>query len=387
VKVLWIARVNLRRMFRVRTNIFFVFVFPMALILVLGATFGGGSTPRLGVVSAGSGPLGAGLLRQLEQTPQLRVVTVADPADLLTQVERGNLAAGVIIPPGYDGAVRAGRGTTLRYLARPQQSSQQLGETVRGAVARQSALLGAARFAVARHAAPSFDAGLARATRIAPAVPAVTVTQATAGKSLFPSTLGQFDLAASSELLLFLFLIALTGSVALIETRRLGLSRRMLATPTSPAVVIAGETLGRALVACVQALVIIFGTVLLFGVHWGQPAGVAAIVILYILAAAGAGIFVGALFRNEQQAIGICLLLGLGLGALGGCMVPLEIFSPTVRRIAHITPQAWGNDAFAKLAEPGASITGIWPQLGVLAAFAVVLLALAAWRLRRVLSA
>jgi hypothetical protein len=37
-------------MFRVRTNIFFVFVFPMVLILILGATFGGsdtGSAPRV----------------------------------------------------------------------------------------------------------------------------------------------------------------------------------------------------------------------------------------------------------------------------------------------------------------------------------------------------
>ncbi|HET9973865.1 MAG TPA: hypothetical protein VFQ68_36920, partial [Streptosporangiaceae bacterium] len=50
----------------------------------------------------------------------------------------------------------------------------------------------------------------------------------------------------------------------------------------------------------------------------------------------GFHIFVGTLFRNEQQAIGISLLLGLGLGALGGCMVPLEVFSPTVRRIAHV---------------------------------------------------
>jgi ABC-2 type transport system permease protein len=100
MKALWIALANLRRMFRVRTNIFFVFVFPMVLILVLGAT--------LGVVSTGSGPLGAALLRQLEQTPHLRVVTVSDPAALLTQVERGNLAAGVIIPPGYDAAARAG---------------------------------------------------------------------------------------------------------------------------------------------------------------------------------------------------------------------------------------------------------------------------------------
>jgi ABC-2 type transport system ATP-binding protein len=49
-------------------------------------------------------------------------------------------------------------------------------------------------------------------------------------------------------------------------------------------------------------------------------------------------------------------------------------------------PQAWGNDAFARLVGHGASIAGILPQLGVLAAYAAVLLTLAAWRLRRVLS-
>jgi len=387
MKALWISLMNLRRMFRARTNIFFVFVFPLVLILVLGATFGGSSSPRLGVVSTGSGPLGTALLRQLEQTPHLRVVAVSDPAALLTQVERGNLAAGVIIPSGYDGAVRAGQDVMLRYLARPDQSSQQLGETVRGAVAQQAALLGAARFAAEQRAVPDFGAGLAAASRTASSVPQVSVTQATAGTTLFSRTLGQFDEGAWTELLLFLFLTAMTGSVALIETRRLGLSRRMLATPTSPATVITGETLGRVLISCVQALVIILGSALLFGVNWGQPAGVAAVVILFALVAAGAGVFVGTLFRNEQQAIGVSLLLGLGLGALGGCMVPLEVFSPAMRQVAHITPQAWGNDAFAKLVGHGASIAGILPQLGILAAYAVVLLALAAWRLRRVLSA
>jgi ABC-2 type transport system permease protein len=386
MKALWIAVANLRRTFRTRTNIFFVFVFPMVLILILGATFGGSSSPRLGVVQ-GRGPLAAALVRQLERTPHLTVVSVADPAALLIAVEHGNLRAGLVIPPGYDAAVRAGHDVALRYMARPDQSSQQLGETVRGAVSQQAALLGAARFAVTEHSAASFSAGLAAARRISPAVPSVSVTQTTAGTTLFSKTLGQFDEGAWTELLLFLFLIALTGAVALIETRRLGLSRRMLATPTSPGTVIAGETLGRVLIAIVQAAVIILGSALLFGVNWGQPIGVAAVVILFALVAAGAGILLGTLFRNEQQAVGVSLLLGLGLGALGGCMVPLEVFSPTMKRVAHITPQAWGNDAFARLVGHGASITGILPQLGILAAYAVVLLTLATWRLRRVLTA
>jgi ABC-2 type transport system permease protein len=387
MKVLWIAAVNLRRMFRVRTNYFFVFVFPMALILVLGATFGGSSTPRLGVVTQGSGPLSTALVRQLERAPQLRVVPVADPAALLTQVERGSLAAGLVLPARYDAAIRAGQGVTLRYMARPGQSSQQLGETVRGAVAQQATLLGAARFAVTERSAPSFGTGLTEATRISPAVPSVAVTQTTAGTALFSRTLGQFDEGAWTELLLFLFLISLTGAVALLETRRLGLSRRMLATPTPAGTVIAGETLGRVLIAVIQAVVIIGGSALLFGVHWGQPAGVAAVVILFALVGAGAGILLGTLLRNEQQAIGISLLLGLGLGALGGCMVPLEVFSPTMKRVAHLTPQAWGNDAFTQLVGHHAAVTAILPQLGILAAYAAVLLALATWRLRRVLVA
>jgi len=114
---------------------------------------------------------------------------------------------------------------------------------------------------------------------------------------------------------------------------------------------------------------------------------VVAVVILYACAGAGAGVLVGTLFRNESQAAGVTLLLGLGLGALGGCMVPLELFPPTMRRIAHLTPQAWGNDAFNRLVAHGAPITGILPQLGALALFAAVLLSLAAWRLRRVLVA
>jgi ABC-2 type transport system permease protein len=386
VKAVWIATSNLHRMFRARANIFFVFVFPMLLILVLGATFGGSSSARLGVVDANAGPLGTALVRQLQRTPHIILVPVTGSAALLTQVGRGNVEAGIVIPPGYDRAIRAGQPAAVRYLARPDLSSQQLGEAVRGAVARQAALLGAARFAVAQRSAPSFTPALARAEHVAPHLPAVSVTQTTAGTALFPSSLGQFAEGAWSQLLLFLFLIALTGAAAIIETRRLGVARRMLSTPTSPGTVIAGETLGRVLIACVQALVIILGSALFFGVRWGQPAGVAAVVILYACAGAGAGILVGTVFRNEQQAAGISLLLGLGLGALGGCMVPLEIFPPTMKRIAHLTPQAWGNDAFSKLVGHGASITGILPQLGALALFAAVLLSLAAWRLRRVLA-
>jgi ABC-2 type transport system permease protein len=383
VKALVIARNSLRRMFRRRVNIFFVFIFPMLLILVLGATFGNAATPRLGVVVTRSGPLASALLAQLQRTPHLRVSVVGSDATLLTSVERGNYDAGLEIPAGYDAAIRSGRTATLSYVARPGIAGQQLGQEVRSVVDRQATLLGAARFAVAQHAAPDISAGIGQARRVV--VPAVSVRQESAGKALFPQAVSQFDEGSWTELLLFMFLTALTAGIALIEARRLGVPRRMLATPTTAGTLVAGEVLGRLLIGMVQALVIVFGSALLFGVHWGQPIAVIALVVLFGLVAAGFGIFMGTLFRNEQQAQGISLLLGLGLAALGGCMVPLEVFSPTMKTIAHITPHAWANDAFAKLIGDGDTIGAILPQLGVLAIYAVALLTLATWRLRRTL--
>ena len=46
-----IARVNLLRVLRDRTNLFFVFLLPLIIIIALGAAFGGAGTSRLGVVS------------------------------------------------------------------------------------------------------------------------------------------------------------------------------------------------------------------------------------------------------------------------------------------------------------------------------------------------
>jgi len=60
---------------------------------------------------------------------------------------------------------------------------------------------------------------------------------------------------------------------------------------------------------------------------------------------------------------------------------------PTMRDVAHATPHAWANDAFAELLRHDGRLLDVLPQLGVLLAFAIGLLAAATWRLRRALVA
>ena len=57
MKALAITGVNVRRLVRDPSTIFFVFIFPMLLILVLGASFGGGFEPKVAVAAMISGRL------------------------------------------------------------------------------------------------------------------------------------------------------------------------------------------------------------------------------------------------------------------------------------------------------------------------------------------
>jgi ABC-2 type transport system permease protein len=260
-----------------------------------------------------------------------------------------------------------------------------VGITVRAVVGEQASLLRAAGF-TADQTGTQFEQALGNAEVVATDLPAVTVEASTLGEALFPDTLGRFDVGASSQLLLFVFLTSLVGSTALIETRRLGVSRRMLATPTSAGTILLGEALGRVAVALVQGLVIMLGAGLLFGVSWGNPLGAGALVGLFVLAASGAAMLLGALLRTPEQAGGVGILVGLALGALGGSMLPIELFSDTMRTVARFTPHAWANEGFAELVRRGGGLLDIAPQLGVLAGYAVGLFAAGGWLLHRSLT-
>lgn len=137
----------------------------------------------------------------------------------------------------------------------------------------------------------------------------------------------------------------------------------------------------------VEGVFIMFGSLLFFGVNWGDPVGAIAILVVFCAAGAGAGMLVGSTFENDQQASSVGIFASLGLAALGGCMMPLDFFTGTMRTVAHITPHAWGLDAFAELVRHDGTIVDILPELGVLAGFAIVLLGVASWQLRRTLTA
>ncbi|HSJ82477.1 MAG TPA: ABC transporter permease [Acidimicrobiia bacterium] len=385
MKVPAIAWSNVRRMLRERSNIFFVFIFPIALILLIGAQFGGDFDPAIGLFQEDGDPLATAIAEEIAAEETLAVSEYESREELTTAVERGAVQAGVFLPPGMSGHAADGSPVEIGYVARPEDAGQQLQSVVAAAAARVMTPVGAAQFAQAKTDV-GFDEALEAARSETGSAPGLAVETTAVGEALFPATLGRFDLGASQQLTLFTFLTALAGSAALILSRKLGISRRMLSTPTSARTIVLGEAAGRWAVAMVQGLYIVAATFLLFRVNWGDPLGALLLLITFSAAGAGAGMLMGATFSNDQQAGGIGVVLSLGLAALGGAMLPLELFSPAMNRVAHFTPHAWAIDGFAELVRRDGTVLDILPELGVLTAYAAVLLLLASWRLRVVLT-
>lgn len=380
---LTIAGVNVVRLTRDRVGLFFVFVFPVLLILLIGVAFGGGFTPVLGLYWDGKGQLAADLVERLRNTDNLEVRRYDDLDELTDGVQRGLIQAGVFISSDYDDVVRSGGVAGVAYLATPGQFSVALRTTVDSAVADQVALAKAARFS-ASELGVALDEAFAQAGQVARTAPKVAVRTSVAGDRPQEGG-GRFGLGAASQLVLFVFVNSLAGAAALIQSRRLGLSRRMLSTPIRAGTILLGEGLGRFAIAMIQGSFIIVFSSLLFGVEWGNLIGATALIVAYGLVCTGAAMLAGASLKNENQA-GALVPVGLGLAALGGCMVPLEIFSPTMQKVAHLTPHAWAIEGFTKLIRTGAGLPGIGLQLAALTGFGVVLLTIASWRLRRALT-
>ena len=381
-KVAAVVTADGRRLRRDRTALFFILVLPACIILIVGIGIGGANNRlTVGIVDKNAGPLGAELRSALARSPRLRLESFGDAESLRAAVRHSEVIAGVVIPTDYDTALRAGRPTKVEFVVDPAgQASLAARGSVAAAVDAQAGTAAAARLA-ATTSGTTFEAGYRQARSLAAAGGGVGVKVSTAtGRAPLP--LG-FSYTAPSNLVLFVFITSLAAGGAIVFARRLGVTRRMLATPTPPTVALLGQAGSRFLTAVFQGLFILVLGAVVFGVHWGDILAAGILVLVFALVATGAALIIGTMARTEEQTGAIGPPIGIALGMLGGCMWPLVIVPPVMRAVGHGTPHAWAMDGFITLVARDGHLRNIGPDLLAMALFAVLLLSAGTWRLRR----
>ena len=365
-----IVSTALRRVARDRVGLFFIVVLPFLVILLFGAGAERDGSLALGVVA--DQDAGA-LLEALEADPALAVRRFDDADTLTRAVRRREVVAGVAAAGPHEAA-----GTTrVRWIGDPASEATPAARlAVQSVVAELDARLVAQRVATSElglspEQAHSAAAGIADR-------PTLAVDQDVTDEQAF--TFG-VDESAQHNLVLFVFITGLTGGAALIESRRLGTARRMLASPASAATILLGEAAARFAIALGQALIVLAGASLFFGARWGDPVAVTAVVLLFCLVGTGAAMLFGSVLSSTDQASAIAAPLGIGLGMLGGALWPLETVPPAMQALGRAVPHSWAIEALREVGSRGGGLTDVLGPLAVLAGFAAALLTVAAWRL------
>ena len=184
MKMLAIAAVALKRFGRDRANLFFVFILPIGIIILIGAQFGSGFEPGMGVHDPDdAGRFGDAIVEALEQSGEVDVERYASRAALEEAVALGRIETGVGLPNDLTARIEAGESLTVELIG---PEGVQIGayqalvaEAVASAVEREVA----ARYLVTRGA--TVEEAVAAIENVAAEVPAIAVTSTEIGESPF----------------------------------------------------------------------------------------------------------------------------------------------------------------------------------------------------------
>ncbi|MDQ1403940.1 MAG: linearmycin/streptolysin transport system permease protein [Actinomycetota bacterium] len=373
-KVGFIARANSGRASKDRRFLFSAAFLPIAIMLLVGTIFGGGNRKvPVGLIDRDGSVLSSALRLDLQHSARVKLRHYTKETSLRQDIRRGRVLAGVIVPWGYDRQLRAGERLALAVVSAPGRTEGiEARSGISESVTRQGTVIEAARL-LSTSGGVSFETALARGQRF------VAAKEAADSRHHIRSP---FSYTAPSNLVLFVFITSLAGAIGLVQARELGVTRRMLATPTPPSVIVLGSAVTSLVLAAGQSAVLLVVGGALFGVHWGDPIALVLLVAALCVAATGAGLLLGTIVRHAEQAITIGPALGIALGMLGGCLWPLDSVGPLMRSVGHVAPQAWAMDGFIRLIYDGAGLARVGRDIAVLGLFAVALMALATWRLR-----
>lgn len=328
-----ILRINLRRAGGDRRFVFVATAFPILFILVTGLLAG---SPKEPVGLLHPSPR---LVQLVDHTADMKVRIEPNRAQLSDDILRGRVVAGLVMLPSRAGSQRA------EFVS-------------------QSASIGAVQ--ARTDVVALLDLMAAEGSR-------PTVTDVTLAHTDVPAALSPFSYVAPADLVLFLGITLLLLASGVVETRRLGLMARIAAAPVPRRSVVAALIATSLCVAAVQCAGLLLVGVLIFGVHWGNAAGVFLVLAMLSLAYAGAAALISMRSRTEEQAISLAVVLGIVCGLLGGCMYPLAVVGSAIRVVGHAVPQAWAMDAFVKMIYSHDGFTAVLPEIGALAVFAAVL--------------
>jgi ABC-2 type transport system permease protein len=184
--------------------------------------------------------------------------------------------------------------------------------------------------------------------------------------------------------MLILFFGFLLSGISFLRERSQGTRERLMASPVSRLDIVSGYLLGFLLFAMVQTLILFFYTVYVLNVDSrGDLWQIIIFQILIGILAVCLGIFISAFAKNEFQMIQFIPLIIVPQVFICGLLFPVDQMPEYLQWIAKFLPLTYAVDGIRALMLQGKDLLDIGKEVGVLVAYAAVLMVLAGISLRR----
>ncbi len=333
-----LARVFLKIFLRDRQSIFFSLFFPIIFMTVFGFINNGEQDPiNIGVVNNATDAVAESFVQQLIDDPVFNV-TVGLEQRLGDELQAGEQTMVLVLPAQFGVAVEDESGTPLRVLVDAAQV-QQLGLII--PLLEQKLLAIEREF---RDIEPMFTL-------------AIEDVQARSQRYI--------DFLLPGLMAFTLMQLSIAGSgFNIVEYRRKGILKRLFVTPIQPKDFIAAIVLARTSIVLLQLSILIAFAVFVLDVRIiGSFAAFFFVVILGTFTFLNLGFCLGSLAKTQQAVMAVGNIIIFPQIFLSGVFYPIESMPELIQPVARILPLSFVATGMRDIANEGASLLAIAPDL------------------------
>lgn len=348
------SKVAIRRAFRDKTAIFFVFLFPLIFLFVFGGIFGKNSDTsfRVALINESSSQFAKQFVEDANKQKVFKIDTQATTIDKANEkMSRGQLDATIILPAGFGGKQSSQAYPSGEAKVIYTQNNQQAGETL-ASILKQ-------------------EFGNINAKFVKVQTPFTVKTQQTSQQALT-----QFDYTFAGLLGFSIIGMGIFGPVNIFpELKKQGILRRLHTTPLRVWQYFTANMVSQAVVGLMSIAVmyVVAITVFHLNVVSGTVPELIFFLILSIVMILGIGLAIGGWAKNERQAAPLSNIVVFPMMFLSGTFFPRFLMPQWLQNVSTFLPLTPVIDGIRLITTEGKHLTALGPQLALIIGWMIII--------------
>ena len=345
--------IDVKRLFRDKVAIFFVFVFPLIFLTIFGSIFGGSDeiSFRIALINRSDSQFSQKFVEEMQKNDVFKIDEEVNSLDQANEkMNRGQLEATVILPEAFgdvqaNAAFPSGEAQIL-YTQTNESAGQTLSSIMEGVF-------------------DEINQGL---------VPSPTPFTVKA-ESTATAGLTRFDYTFSGIMGFTLLSLGIFGPTTVFpRMKQKGILRRYKATPIRIWQFFTGNVISNAIVGLMALVIMFAAAVVFFDLDMrGSYLNLIIITLLGVTMLFGIGLAIGGWAKNENQAAPLSQLVVLPMMFLSGVFFPTFLMPEALQNITQFIPLTPVIESIRLVITENTSLAGLSPQLVVMGAWTIVI--------------